>query len=119
MAAWARVSRRCLVGSRQPASVHILVISHTAYHTLHITHFISHNTSYHTLHITHVITARCHGLCVQQAPGGGARCEEEGAPGPALTVHQQQPTWPEAEAGVEVGGEEAVGRGDGDGDSVP
>ena len=37
----------------------------------------------------------------------------------ALAVHQQQPTWPEAEAGVEVGGEEAVGRGDGDGDSVP
>ena len=35
----------------------------------------------------------------------------------ALAVHQQQPTWPEAEAGVEVGGEEAVGRGDGDGDS--
>ena len=35
----------------------------------------------------------------------------------AIAVHQQQPTWPEAEAGVEVGGEEAVGRGDGDGDS--
>ena len=77
-------------------------ISHTSYHTLHITHCISH-TAYHiTHHITHVVTPRCDGLCVQQAPGGRARCEEEGAPGPALTVHQQQWTSGDSKCAAEI-----------------
>ena len=56
--------------------------------------------------------------CVFSKPrelGHGVRVQRRGLL--ALAVHQQQPTWPEAEAGVEAGGEEAVGRGDGDGDS--
>ena len=79
------------------------------------TYFLNIYPSYQVNRSTYVVCS-CDGLCVQQAPGAGAGYAEEGAPGPALAVHQQQPTWPEAEAGVEVGGEEAVGRGD---DSVP